>query len=294
MSRRELAELNYDSPAALRVFREERGLGMRKKFGQNFLINPGFRRKLVEALDPEKGEGVWEIGPGLGAMTRELLERGCRVTAFEIDPGFSGVLRELFGGREAFLLVEGDALKTWRGEPGADYLIGNLPYNIGAVLLADMIEGGRLFKRMVVTVQREVARRMAAKPGSADYSSFSVLVASAYRADPLMLMGGSSFYPAPRVDSQGLLLELLPPEERAGSSLFYPLVRRLFGSRRKTLKNNLQGFVSSRAASGDDVRALSLAALERCGIKPEERAENLSVARFRELALVLEEDYGLC
>jgi 16S rRNA (adenine1518-N6/adenine1519-N6)-dimethyltransferase len=288
-----LVKINYDSPAALRAFLEERGLGMRKKFGQNFLINPGFRRRLVESLGPGEGEGVWEIGPGLGAMTGDLLERGCRVTVFEIDPGFSGVLRELFGGRESFRLVEGDALKTWRGEAGADYLIGNLPYNIAAVLLADMIEGGRFFKRMVVTVQREVARRMAAKPGSSDYSSFSVLIASAYRADPLMLMGGSSFYPAPRVDSQGLLLELLPPEERT-SPLFYPLVRGLFGSRRKTVKNNLQGFVSSRIAPGENVRALSLAALERCGIKPEDRAENLSVARFRELALVLGEDYGLC
>jgi 16S rRNA (adenine1518-N6/adenine1519-N6)-dimethyltransferase len=157
-----------------------------------------------------------------------------------------------------------------------------------------MIEGGRFFKRMVVTVQREVARRMAAKPGSADYSSFSVLLGSAYRVAPLMVIGGASFYPPPRVDSQGVLLELLPPEEQAGSPLFYPLVRRLFGSRRKTVKNNLQGFVSSRAAPGEDVRALSLAALEKCGVKPEERAENLGIARFRELALVLEEDYGLC
>ncbi|MDR0998189.1 MAG: 16S rRNA (adenine(1518)-N(6)/adenine(1519)-N(6))-dimethyltransferase RsmA [Treponema sp.] len=285
-------EINYDSPLALKAFLEERGLGMRKKFGQNFLINRDVRRKLVDSLGPEKGEGVWEIGPGLGVMTRDLLDRGCLVRAFEIDPGFIGVLREFFGDRESFLLVEGDVLKTWRLQEGADYLIGNLPYNIAAVLLADMIRGGRLFRRMVVTVQREVARRMAAKPGSADYSSFSVLVGSAYRANPLMLIGGSSFYPPPRVDSQGVLLELLPPEERAGrSSLFYPLVRGLFSSRRKTLKNNLQGFVSSR--TGGDARALSSSALESCGIKPEERAENLSVARFGELALVLEEDYGL-
>ncbi|MDR0450036.1 MAG: 16S rRNA (adenine(1518)-N(6)/adenine(1519)-N(6))-dimethyltransferase RsmA [Treponema sp.] len=287
-------EINYDSPRALKVFLEERGLGMRKKFGQNFLINPAVRKKLIDALGPEKGEEVWEIGSGLGVMTRDLLERGCRVKAFEIDRGFIGVLRELFGGEGSFLLAEGDVLKTWRQEAGADYLIGNLPYNIAAVLLADMIEGGRFFKRMVVTVQREVARRMAAKPGSADYSSFSVLVGSVYRADPLMVIGGGSFYPPPRVDSQGVLLELLPPEERTGSPLFYPLVRQLFSSRRKTVKNNLQGFVSARIAGGDDVRALSSAALEKCGIRPEERAENLSVARFGELALVLGEDYGLC
>jgi 16S rRNA (adenine1518-N6/adenine1519-N6)-dimethyltransferase len=286
-------EINYDSPLALKAFLEERGLGMRKKFGQNFLINPGVRRKLVDSLGPEKGEEVWEIGPGLGVMTRDLLDRGCRVRAFEIDPGFIGVLREFFGDRESFLLVEGDVLKTWRREEGSDYLIGNLPYNIAAVLLADMIEGGRFFKRMVVTVQREVARRMTAKPGSADYSSFSVLTGSAYRASPLMVIGGNSFYPPPRVDSQGVLMELLPPEERAGRfPLFYPLVRRLFSSRRKTIRNTLQSFVSSRVTGGD-ARSLSSAALESCGIKPEERAENLSVARFGELALVLGENYGL-
>jgi 16S rRNA (adenine1518-N6/adenine1519-N6)-dimethyltransferase len=285
-------EINYDSPPALKAFLEERGLGMRKKFGQNFLINPGVRRKLVDSLGPEKGEGVWEIGPGLGVMTRDLLDRGCRVRAFEIDPGFIVVLRELFGDRESFLLVEGDVLKTWRSQEGSDYLIGNLPYNIAAAFLADVIEGGRFFKRMVVTVQREVARRMAAKPGAADYSSFSVLVGSAYRASPLMVIGGNSFYPPPRVDSQGVLLELLPPEERAGGSpLFYPLVRRLFSSRRKTIRNNLQGFVSSRTEG--DARSLSLSALESCGIKPEERAENLSAACFGELALVLGENYGL-
>jgi 16S rRNA (adenine1518-N6/adenine1519-N6)-dimethyltransferase len=284
-------EINYDSPLALKAFLEERGLGMRKKFGQNFLINPAIRRKLEGSLGLEKGEGVWEIGPGLGVMTRDLLAMGGRVTAFEIDPGFIRILREFFGNEEAFLLIEGDVLKNWQHEAGADYLIGNLPYNIAAVLLADMIEGGRFFKRMVVTVQKEVARRMAAKPGSADYSSFSVLVGSVYRVSPLMVIGGSSFYPSPRVDSQGVLLEKLPDAERAGKSpLFYPLVRRLFSSRRKTIKNNLQAFVSSRTTEGD-VRAIASAALEKCGIKPEERAENLGIPCFEELAVVLEE-YG--
>jgi 16S rRNA (adenine1518-N6/adenine1519-N6)-dimethyltransferase len=285
-------DINYDSPPALKAFLEERGLGMRKKFGQNFLINPAVRRKLVESPGLEKGEQVWEIGPGLGAMTRDLLTAGVRLTAVEIDPGCSKILRELFGGEEAFSLVEGDVLKTWRHEAGADCLLGNLPYNIAAVLLANMIEEGKFFKRMVVTVQKEVARRMAAKPGSADYSSFSVLIGSAYRVVPLMLIGGGSFYPAPRVDSRGVLLELLPETERVQTPLFYQMVRRLFASRRKTVKNNLQGFVSSRAAAGEDTRDVVSATLEKCGIKPEERAENLDIARFEELATALGEYYG--
>jgi 16S rRNA (adenine1518-N6/adenine1519-N6)-dimethyltransferase len=171
--------INYDSAAALKALLEERGLGMRKKFGQNFLINPLVRRKLADALEVGEGDAVWEIGPGLGAMTRELLERKARVRAFEIDPGFSALLEDFFKDELNFTLVQGDVLKTWRRAEKAGYLLGNLPYNIGAVFLADLIEGRRFFKRMVVTVQREVARRMAAKPGSADYSSFSVLIGSA-------------------------------------------------------------------------------------------------------------------
>ncbi|MDR0760077.1 MAG: 16S rRNA (adenine(1518)-N(6)/adenine(1519)-N(6))-dimethyltransferase RsmA, partial [Treponema sp.] len=197
--------LNYDSPLAIRSFLEERGLGMRRRLGQNFLINPNARRRLLDALGAGPGDRVWEIGSGLGAMTRPLLERGAMVWAFEIDGGFITALREFFSGNPAFTLIEGNVLKTWRTAPPGDYLFGNLPYTIGAVLLADFIEKNRFFKRMVVTVQKEVALRMAAKAGSKDYSSFSVLCASAYRITPLLIMKGASFYPEPRVDSQGVL-----------------------------------------------------------------------------------------
>jgi 16S rRNA (adenine1518-N6/adenine1519-N6)-dimethyltransferase len=277
--------INYDSAAALRALLEERGLGMRKKFGQNFLINPMARKRLADALEIGEGEDAWEVGPGLGAMTRELLDRGAHVRAFEIDPGFAGLLGELFKDRAGFTLVEGDVLKTWRQAPGAPYLLGNLPYNIGAVLLAHFIEEGRFFKRMIVTVQKEVARRMAAKPGSADYSSFSVLIGSAYKVSPLMVIGGSSFYPAPRVESQGVRLDLRAGSEGAPRPpLFYPLVRQLFSSRRKTVKNNLHNFVSSRIIKPGDSLGIVLPVLEQCGIKPEERADNLTVEQFAELA----------
>jgi 16S rRNA (adenine1518-N6/adenine1519-N6)-dimethyltransferase len=157
---------------------------MRKKYGQNFLIDSRVRNALVEALAPRAGEAVWEIGPGLGAMTSSLLERGARVTAFEIDPGFSGALEEFFGVNPGFTLIRGDVLKTWPLAVPSPLLLGNLPYNIGAVLLASFIEARRFFRRMVVTVQRETARRMLAGPGSGEYSSFSVLCRSVYRIDP--------------------------------------------------------------------------------------------------------------
>jgi 16S rRNA (adenine1518-N6/adenine1519-N6)-dimethyltransferase len=294
--------VNYDSPAALRSFLDSRGLGARKKFGQNFLVSSVFRGRLADALELQPGDQVWEIGPGLGAMTWELLGRGARVRAFEIDPGFSGFLREEFGANPDFSLVQGDVLKTWKHEAGAPYLLGNLPYNIAAALLGDLIEGKRFFRRLVVTVQKEVGWRAIARPGQADYSSFTVLIAGVYQAQPLMTLSRSSFYPPPHVDSMGLRLDIreefapLAMGEAAGEGapspfppLFYPLVRRLFSSRRKTVKNTLCAFVSSRSSgTGQKSKDLALAALERCGIKPEERPENLDIPQFRDLARQLQ------
>jgi 16S rRNA (adenine1518-N6/adenine1519-N6)-dimethyltransferase len=281
--------INYDSAQALRLFLEERRLGMRKKFGQNFLINPRIREKLLDALDIRAGDGVWEVGPGLGAMTAALLDRGAAVKAFEIDPGFIGILRELFQDNRRFTLIEGDALKTWRNTEQAAYLLGNLPYNIAAALLADFIEKGFLFKRMVVTVQREVARRMIAGPDSKDYSSFSVLCASVYTVTPLMVIKGASFYPAPQVDSQGVRFDIRADREgKKYPELFGPLVRRLFASRRKTVKNNLQDFVSSYTREPEgDFRAAAMDALDFCGIKPDCRAETLGIGDFAALAAFL-------
>jgi 16S rRNA (adenine1518-N6/adenine1519-N6)-dimethyltransferase len=283
--------INYDSGRELKAFLSEHQLGMRKKFGQNFLINREIRKKLVDALDLGQGEAVWEIGPGLGAMTRELLDRGGRVRAFEIDPGFSRVLREFFGGNERFTLVEGDVLKTWPNEEKADYLLGNLPYNIGAALLGDFIEQGRYFKRAVITVQKETARRAAALPGSPDYSSFSVLCASVYTVTPLMIIRGASFYPAPHVDSQGLRLDRKTGSEAPSyPALFYPLVRGLFSSRRKMIKNNLQCFVSSRIIKeGEGAEDLTREILETCGLRGDERAETLDIKTFGALAKALED-----
>ncbi|AEF81618.1 16S rRNA (adenine(1518)-N(6)/adenine(1519)-N(6))-dimethyltransferase RsmA [Leadbettera azotonutricia] len=292
--------INYDSPAGLKAFLDSRGLGMRKKFGQNFLINPNARSRLLDALELEAGDTVWEVGPGLGAMTSGLLERGAKVTAFEIDPAFCQVLREEFGDKSEFLLAEGDVLKTWQLVRGGDCLLGNLPYNIAAVLLADFIEKKKFFKRMVVTVQREVAQRIMAKPGSSDYSSFSVLCASAYKLSPLMVLKGASFYPPPKIDSQGVRFDLLDEAERNSyPNLFQPLTRALFSSRRKTIRNNLINFINSVMLKGKVAGAApggetAQEALAGCGISGDRRAETLEVAEFAALAQALEKiiDHG--
>jgi len=302
--------INYNSPFALKAFLEQEGLGMRKKFGQNFLINPQIRQSLVHSLNAMTADEVWEIGPGLGAMTKLLLEKGFIVKAFEIDIGFIQILKKIFSQDINFILIEGDIMKTWKEQPPLlldrhtqlkrreSFLLGNLPYNIAAALIADFIENRRIFSRIVVTIQKEVALRMAARTGSPDYSSFSVLCASVYNVKPLMLIGRDSFYPRPNVDSMGVLLE--SKRNDSPPDTFYPLVRSLFSSRRKTIKNNLSVFLSSRIneflhnkmnISGNislssplEVQELCAAVLKENSINEKERAENLEPEAFLSLA----------
>ncbi len=261
----------YDSPAAIKTFLEAEGLAMSKRFGQNFLVDPNAREKLYSALGTTEPVHVWEIGPGIGAMTALLLERGHRVTAFEIDHGFARILRGLFGDNPRFSLVEGDFLKTWKGalSDKPDIIFGNLPYNVALAIIADLLENKGVPRRMIFTVQKEAARRIASGPGTKDYSAFSVLCASVCRTKILYDIGASAFWPRPRVTSSVVSLSPRPDpiaaDDRSGFSRF---VRSAFSSRRKTLRNNVQAMDNDFAANFDET-------LERLGIQADIRAEAL-------------------
>lgn len=296
---------DYDSPASLRSFLEQQGMAMQKKFGQNFLINPMARRRLVDALQVDDSTTVWEVGPGLGAMTDEILSRGASVTAFEIDRGFAACVSDFFEEYHAkgrFNLVLGDVLKTWKpyaeeeakkhegkGEGAENQkkesislcipqrFFGNLPYNVAATIIADMISEGVRFPRAVVTVQKEVAQRMCATVGSKDYSSFSILCSWAYKVTPLLDLGGGSFWPRPNVDSRAVVMELKEDFPCCQNPRhFMKLLRGLFASRRKTIKNNLTVFY------GMGERATEV--LEKAGINPQARAEELSLETLLHLS----------
>lgn len=247
---------DYDSPSVLKAILDSRSMAMQKKFGQNFLINSNARTKLAESLDLEPGMKVWEVGPGLGALTTEILKRDAKLTAFEIDRGFVSFLQDeiqpLF--KDTFEIVSGDVLKTWKdyyaknGKP--DRFFGNLPYNVAAAIIADMIEHELRFDKAVVTVQKEVAVRMAAKPGTEDYSSFSVLCQWAYDVTPVMDLAGGCFWPRPNVDSRAVKFvkkEVFPGCKNP--KLFLRLVRTLFTCRRKTIKNNMNIFTNNSELS---------------------------------------------
>lgn len=287
---------DYNSPSAIKSFLEENGLAMQKKFGQNFLINETARKKIVDSLDVNENSSVWEVGPGLGCMTQEILERGAEVTAFEIDKGFARNLKlffEEFNAKEKFFLVEGNVLKTWKiektnfsrthGEKLPDRFFGNLPYNIAAALIADTIERGVRFDKCVFTVQKEVAKRMTASPGDSDYSSFSVLCSWGYDIKTVADLPGTYFWPKPNVDSRAVLFTKKSAfPECKNPSLFCKMQRALFSSRRKTVKNNLASFLFSAEKAQ--------CALEKAGIEPSLRAEVLPLEQLLVLSDVIDTD----
>ena len=279
---------DYNSPAALKIFMESQGFSMQKKFGQNFLVNEDARKRLVDALEVGEGVKVWEVGPGLGSMTSEILERGSDLTVFEIDKGFAGLISQFFEGyskKGTFKLVEGDVLKTWKKQLDEnnlpDRFFGNLPYNIAATIIADTIENNVRFDKCVFTVQKEVAVRMYAQPGSEDYSSFSVLCNWAYDVKPLLDLTGGNFWPKPNVDSRAVVMN--KKEGFPGCNnpkLFVRMQRALFSSRRKTVRNNLSGFLKNND--------LTLQALSEAGIDPMKRAEVLTIPQMLKLSDIID------
>ena len=279
---------DYNSPAELKQVLDLNGFSMQKKFGQNFLINEDARKRLVDALEVGEGIKVWEVGPGLGAMTNTILERGADLTVFEIDRGFASLISQFFEdytAKNTFHLVEGDVLKTWKGQLEKaglpDRFFGNLPYNIAATIIADTIENNVRFDRCVFTVQKEVAQRMCAKPGSADYSSFSALCQWAYDVKPLLDLTGGNFWPKPNVDSRAVVFTKKADFPCCNNpALFVKMQRSLFSSRRKTVRNNLSQFLKNND--------LAVNCLEKAGIDIMKRAEVLSLDELLRLSDVIE------
>jgi 16S rRNA (adenine1518-N6/adenine1519-N6)-dimethyltransferase len=213
-------------------------------------------------------------------MTGLLLDRGIRVVAFEVDHGIARFLREEeLADREGFTLVEGDFLRTWRealgsrGVPGV--VLGNLPYRCASIMIADLVIGNLRPSRAVFTVQRELAERLTASPGGKTYSSFSVLCGSCFSIQGRGDLKPGCFWPAPEVVSS--IVEMRPlPDAPSGDdlSMLSRVTRALFAARRKTLRNNVV------AAFG----SVGLEVLERVGVDPAGRAEDLAAGTFMAIA----------
>ena len=276
--------LNYDSVKEVISVLESEGLAMSKKFGQNFLIDHNARESIREKIAYKENLSAWEIGPGMGAITSLVLNSGIKVKAFEIDKGFCRLLKErAFSDEANFTLIEGDALKTIVNQSEIpDIIYGNLPYNVGSIIIARLIENSILPERMVYTLQREVVERICAKENSDDYSSFSVLCQIDYKPTLSFVIRKGCFYPEPQVESAVVVMEkrkesLVPNDLR---ETFLEVNRALFSQRRKTIKNNL--------------KALNLKDIDRViassNLAGNERAETLSIEKIVEIAKAVNSD----
>ena len=276
--------LNYDSVKEVISVLESEGLAMSKKFGQNFLIDHNARESIREKIAYKENISAWEIGPGMGAITSLVLNSGIKVKAFEIDKGFCRLLKErAFSDEANFTLIEGDALKTIVNQSEIpDIIYGNLPYNVGSIIIARLIENNILPERMVYTLQREVVERICAKENSDDYSSFSVLCQIDYKPTLSFVIRKGCFYPEPQVESAVVVMEkrkesLVPESLR---ETFLEVNRALFSQRRKTIKNNLKAL---NLKDIDRVIALS-------NLAGNERAETLSIEKIVEIAKAVNSD----
>lgn len=222
---------------------------MGERLGQHFLKDAALLRRIAEAVCPEREPLVVEIGPGRGALTRHLIGRADRVVAIETDPRLVEHLNEAFRGTGNLTVVHGDVLKTGLGEWGPAAIAGNLPYYITSPILRMTFALRNNWRRAVYLVQKEVAARLVARPGSRSYGFLTVQTAVAAHAEILFTAPARAFHPAPKVDSA---LVRLTPRGAAEPDVeeFLEFASRCFRQKRKTLRNNLAGWRERAAMEG--------------------------------------------
>ncbi len=251
----------------------------KKRYGQNFLRDPGIVERILTAARLDAGDRVLEIGPGLGALTDRLLERAGEVEVLEVDRELAERLRQ----RQAANLSvhEGDALRLpWDSLLQAPpyKLVANLPYNISSQVLFKILDHRTLFSLLVLMFQKEVADRLCAAPGSRDYGILSVFCQQWFDIRRVVLVPPGAFFPPPKVTSAVLLFAPLPTARVhvADEALFRRVVKGAFAQRRKTLRNTLtgSGFAPEQVA----------AALLAADIDPGRRGETLDLGEFARLA----------
>lgn len=244
----------------------------RKRFGQNFLHDPGVIQRIVTAIRPRPGEHVVEIGPGQGALTGDLLASGCRLDAIELDRDLVPELRARFGDNPLFRLHEADALRFNFDELVEDgsrlRLVGNLPYNISTPLIFHLLETTSHIEDMHFMLQREVVQRLAAQPGSKAWGKLGVMAQFHCDVEALFEVPPGAFKPAPKVVSAIVRLTPKPgTRDPAQESRLRRIVTAAFSQRRKTLRNTLRDLI--------DVQQL-----EALAISPGARAETLTLEQF--------------
>lgn len=273
-------------PTSLRSLLTRHQFTLKKHLGQNFLVDPAVRRRIVDAADIRAEDGVIEIGPGAGSLTRFLAERARRVVTIEKDRQLMPVLADALAGCDNVDQIFADVLETRLadvvqrlGDCARIHVIANLPYYVTTPILFHVIDSSVPFHQMVVMVQKEVADRLAAPPGGKDYGALTVSVQYRAHVSKLLTVGPGAFVPPPNVDSTvvRLLFHTQPPVPVTDERIFFRVIKAAFGVRRKTLLNAL-----SSQLPLDKARCRAL--LEQAGIDEQRRGETLSLAEFAAIA----------
>ncbi|HSI67460.1 MAG TPA: 16S rRNA (adenine(1518)-N(6)/adenine(1519)-N(6))-dimethyltransferase RsmA [Planococcus sp. (in: firmicutes)] len=274
------------------------GLKVKKSLGQNFLIDPNILRKIVGQANLTKASAAIEIGPGIGALTEHLARQAGKVLAFEIDQRLLPVLEDTLSPYDNISIIHSDILKadvkTAIEQELAGYedivVVANLPYYVTTPIILKLLLEQLPIRGLVVMLQKEVAERITAKPGTKAYGSLSIAIQYYTEAEMALTVPKSVFLPQPNVDSAVIRMTKRehPLAEVIDEDFFFTVTRGSFVQRRKTILNNLQVAMPL----GKEKKELILNALEQAGIDPSRRGETLSIPEFALLSDKLHAYFG--
>ncbi|WP_281883862.1 16S rRNA (adenine(1518)-N(6)/adenine(1519)-N(6))-dimethyltransferase RsmA [Paenibacillus sp. YYML68] len=284
--------LDIASPKRTKELLQRHDLTLKKSLGQNFLIDPNILNKIVGAADLDPSKGAFEIGPGIGALTQQLAKRAAKVVAVEIDQRLLPLLEETLAPYPHAQVVHGDVLDVdlhalfrehFNGLEKVS-VVANLPYYVTTPILMKLLEERLPLENIVVMIQKEVAERMAAKPGGKEYGSLSIAVQYYCVPEVVTIVPHTVFIPQPNVDSAVIKLAVRerPPVEVDDEAFFFEVIQASFVQRRKTLYNNLSAKYFTKETKPELEQLL-----HGIGIEPSRRGETLSMEEYAKLAAAL-------
>ncbi|MEK4027405.1 MULTISPECIES: 16S rRNA (adenine(1518)-N(6)/adenine(1519)-N(6))-dimethyltransferase RsmA [Bacillaceae] len=281
------------TPTRTKEILEKYGFSFKKSLGQNFLIDPNILRRITETAELTKETGAIEIGPGIGALTEHLARSAGKVVAFEIDQRLLPILSDTLSPYDNVKVIHEDVLKADVAQiagqefEGCEQLmvVANLPYYVTTPIIMKLLEDKVPFKGIVVMLQKEVADRISAKPGTKDYGSLSIAIQYYMEAETAFIVPKTVFMPQPNVDSAviKLLRREQPAVEVINEEFFFTVTRASFAQRRKTILNNL----TNQLPAGKEKKDQIIEALSQAEIEPSRRGESLSLEEFARLANAL-------
>jgi len=276
------------NPRELRKIWKEHGFRPSKRLGQNFLIDKNIRDNILKIVSAGRNDTIVEIGPGFGMMSFELAAMCKKLYAIEKDRKVFAIMEPFFREKGNIELIEGDILKTDLAVFSKDSqkitVFGNIPYNITTPIIQKIIETRHCIKKAVLLVQDEFAIRMAASPGSKNYSSISCYIQFYTDIKKFFKVGKNAFYPSPDIDSSPISLEILsePSVKVRDEILMFRIIRKAFSQRRKKAVNPL-----SHGENMNIERDEWIGIFEKCGLDPGLRAEDITLAEYARLSDVV-------